>query len=100
MSGIRNEIRIHPGSVRKYRKKAVRNLSSSRVEFPVARLEFKAENGRIVDRSTGSTWNILGEATSGPLKGRRLAAITESGVHFAFAWLAFNPDSEVVRTLP
>ncbi len=63
-------------------------------------LEFKAENGRIVDRSTGSTWNILGEATSGPLKGRRLAAITESGVHFAFAWLAFNPDSEVVRTLP
>lgn len=62
-------------------------------------LEFKAENGQIVDRSTGSTWNILGEAASGPLKGRRLAPIAESSVHFAFAWLAFNPGSEVVRAL-
>jgi len=63
-------------------------------------LEFSFEGGRIVDRSTGSAWNILGEATSGTLKGQRLAPIPESGVHFAFAWLAFNPDSEVVRALP
>jgi len=39
------------------------------------------------------------EAVAGPLKGRRLAAV-DSGVHFAFAWLAFNPDSEIVRELP
>jgi hypothetical protein len=63
-------------------------------------LEFSFEGGRIVDRSTGSAWNILGEATSGTLKGQRLATMPESGVHFAFAWLAFNPDSEVVRALP
>jgi hypothetical protein len=33
---------------------------------------------------------------AGPLKGKRLLPV-ESGVHFAFAWLAFNPESEIVR---
>jgi len=63
-------------------------------------LEFSFEGGRIVDRPTGSVWSILGEALAGPLKGKRLAPMEESGVHFAFAWLAFNPDSEIVRALP
>jgi len=63
-------------------------------------LEFGFEGGRVVDHSTGSVWNILGEATSGPLEGQRLTPIAESGVHFAFAWLAFNPDSEIVRVSP
>ncbi len=61
-------------------------------------LEFAWRDGRWVDTGTGSEWNILGEAVAGPLKGRRLAAM-ESGVHFAFAWLAFNPGSEIVREL-
>jgi hypothetical protein len=60
-------------------------------------LEFVERGGRIVDTRTGSEWNVLGEAVSGPLKGKRLAPL-ESGVHFAFAWLAFNPDSEIVRS--
>jgi hypothetical protein len=63
-------------------------------------LEFVFEGGRIVDRPTGSAWNILGEASAGPLEGERLAPLADSGVHFAFAWLAFNPDSEIVRSLP
>jgi hypothetical protein len=62
-------------------------------------LEFSLRDGQFVDQATGSRWNILGEATAGPLKGTRLAAM-DSGVHFAFAWLAFNPDSEIVRALP
>jgi len=62
-------------------------------------LEFAPRDGRYVDTATGSEWNILGEALAGPLKGRRLSSI-ESGVHFAFAWLAFNPDSEIVRVMP
>lgn len=62
-------------------------------------LEFAARGGRIVDTRTGSEWNILGEAVAGPLAGRRLAPL-EGGVHFAFAWLAFHPDSEIVRKLP
>ena len=59
-------------------------------------LEFELRGGRYVDRETGSEWNLLGEAVAGPLKGKRLPPI-ESGVHFAFAWLAFNPDSEIMR---
>lgn len=62
-------------------------------------LEFAMRDGRIIDTATASEWNILGEAIAGPLRGRRLAAV-DSGVHFAFAWLAFNPDSEIVRALP
>ncbi|HYY61156.1 MAG TPA: DUF3179 domain-containing protein [Burkholderiales bacterium] len=62
-------------------------------------LEFGERGGHIVDARTGSEWNVLGEALSGPHKGKRLAPL-ESGVHFAFAWLAFNPDSEIVRKLP
>ena len=59
-------------------------------------LHFGAIDGRIVDRETGSTWNLFGTATQGPLVGSRLEGI-ESGVHFAFAWLAFNPESEIWR---
>ena len=32
----------------------------------------------------------------GPLAGERLRALP-GGVHFAFAWLAFNPDSQIYR---
>jgi hypothetical protein len=62
-------------------------------------LEFALRDGRYVDTGTGSEWNILGEAVAGPLKGSRLPGV-DSGVHFAFAWLAFNPKSEIVRSLP
>jgi hypothetical protein len=57
-------------------------------------LHFERREGRILDRETGSEWNIFGHATAGPLKGKTLEAV-ESGVHFAFAWLAFNPASEI-----
>jgi hypothetical protein len=62
-------------------------------------LEFVSRGGRYFDTATDSEWNLLGEAVAGPLKGKRLAPL-ESGVHFAFAWLAFNPESEIVRSLP
>ena len=68
-----------------------------RLDARVLRFELRGE--RYFDLETGSEWNVLGEAIGGPLKGRRLPAI-ESRVHFAFAWLAFNPDSEVVQTIP
>jgi hypothetical protein len=62
-------------------------------------LRFNLVKGKYIDAETGSEWNILGEAVAGPLKGKRLPSI-DSGVHFAFAWLAFNPESEIVRSLP
>jgi len=57
-------------------------------------LSFELRSGVIADRETGSRWNLLGVAVGGPLKGTRLHTV-DSGVHFAFAWLAFNPDSQI-----
>ena len=60
-------------------------------------LEFERhDDGRIADRETGSTWNLLGIAVTGELAGTKLPDV-ESGVHFAFAWLAFNPESRIYR---
>lgn len=54
------------------------------------------EEGNIVDEQTGSIWNILGEATSGPLEGEALTPVVH-GNHFWFAWAAFNPETEIFR---
>jgi hypothetical protein len=62
-------------------------------------LEFRSRGGRTVDAATGSEWNLFGEAVAGPLQGRQLGPV-ESGVHFAFAWLAFNPASEIAGEVP
>ena len=57
-------------------------------------LLFERREGRILDRETGSEWDIFGRAVAGPLQGARLKS-ADGGVHFAFAWLAFNPASEI-----
>ncbi len=54
------------------------------------------DDGRFYDVQTGSEWNLFGQAVAGPLKGEELVDIV-SGVHFAFAWLAFHPESEIYR---
>ena len=56
---------------------------------------FRHKRGKIVDKDTGSTWNLFGMAMEGPLAGQRLDPI-EHGVYYAFSWLVFNPDTEVV----
>ncbi|ROR34608.1 DUF3179 domain-containing protein [Inmirania thermothiophila] len=59
------------------------------------RLHFEAVGpGRYRDRETTSLWDLFGRAVAGPLAGRRLAP-APGGVHFAFAWLAFYPESEI-----
>jgi len=57
-------------------------------------LNFEFRDGAIFDQETGSRWGLNGVATEGELKGSKLPD-TEGGVHFAFAWLAFRPDSEI-----
>lgn len=58
-------------------------------------LSFRAqENGNFLDNETGSTWNILGLATAGPLAGSQLAPVVHTN-HFWFAWAAFNPEDPV-----
>jgi len=61
-------------------------------------LNFSLINGKITDDQTGSHWSILGNAVSGKLKGKRLKPL-DSGVHFAFAWLSFRPESIVYKKL-
>ena len=58
-------------------------------------LTFSLISDKVVDDQTGSVWNPLGQAVAGPLQGSQLEALEDSGVHFAFAWLAFNPDTEI-----
>ena len=58
------------------------------------KLTFEEVEDFIVDRETGSTWNILGQAVEGPLVGDRLEPVLH-GNHFWFAWAAFNPETEI-----
>ena len=64
-------------------------------ELEGKRLSLRRKDGRIVDKETGSTWNLFGIATAGLLAGKRLAPV-DHGVAFAFAWLGFHPETQVV----
>ena len=58
-------------------------------------LTFSAnEDGTYSDAETGSTWDILGEATDGPLAGEKLTPVLHFD-HFWFAWAAFFPETEL-----
>jgi hypothetical protein len=59
-------------------------------------LSFDFSDNQIRDTETGSHWNILGKAMTGSYAGRQLNKV-DSGVHFAFAWLAFNPNSDIYQ---
>jgi thiol-disulfide isomerase/thioredoxin len=58
------------------------------------KLTFRRDGDEIVDQETGSTWDILGQATGGPLAGKSLAPIVH-GDHFWFSWIAFKPETRV-----
>jgi len=57
-------------------------------------LTFKKKGETFVDKQTGSVWDITGHCVKGKLKGKQLTIEPHSN-HFAFAWLAFFPDSEI-----
>ena len=62
-------------------------------------LTFQAEGDSFIDEETGSTWNILGEATDGPLTGEPLEPITHLRT-FWFSWSTFRPDTELIEERP
>jgi hypothetical protein len=47
-----------------------------------------------IDKETNSTWNFAGYCIDGKYKGKKLEPIAY-GLDFAFAWLAFHPESIV-----
>ena len=57
-------------------------------------LTFKKKGDKFVDEQTGSVWEITGYCVRGKLKGKQLTIEPHSN-HFAFAWLAFFPGSEI-----
>ena len=48
------------------------------------------------DNETGSSWNILGQGTAGPLAGASLTPVVHAN-HFWFAWAAFKPDTLIYQ---
>ena len=63
------------------------------------KLTFKYTNGAIADEQTGSNWNLLGQAIKGPLVGQRLGPLLHADL-FWFAWLAFNPTTQLYTPTP
>jgi Protein of unknown function (DUF3179) len=57
-------------------------------------LRFGVRDGKIVDGATGSTWDIFGNATAGPLRGGELPKIDVIEA-FWFQWAAFHPKTTV-----
>lgn len=60
------------------------------------KLTFRADGDTIVDKETGSAWDILGRAVSGTLEGSQLTPIVHAN-HFWFAWGAFKPDTKIYQ---
>jgi len=76
------------------------DIGATGVFVPVVdgeRLTFSASDGGFVDDETGSTWNLLGHAITGPLEGERLEAVVHVDT-FWFAWSAFRPDTAVASS--
>lgn len=59
-------------------------------------LTFTTNGETITDEATGSTWNILGQATDGELAGQSLKPVVKVD-HFWFSWAAFRPDTRIYQ---
>ena len=56
---------------------------------------FAVENGKIVDRETGSVWTVEGRAVEGSRTGEQLTPVRQAYVAFWFAWAVFQPETEI-----
>lgn len=57
-------------------------------------LTFTRSGEKVIDTQTRSVWNILGQATAGPLRGKNLTPVV-SGQHFWFSWVVFKPKTRI-----
>ena len=74
-----------------------RQIGSTTVFRPMVNdqlLKFNKTKKGFMDDQTGSVWSITGKCISGKLKGEELWPLIH-GNHFAFAWFAFHPESEI-----
>jgi hypothetical protein len=74
-----------------------RDVGATGVFDPIVdgrRLTFEARRSGFRDIETGSTWDVLGNATGGPLAGAELTPVEHVDT-FWFAWAAFLPDTRI-----
>jgi hypothetical protein len=57
-------------------------------------LTFRPDRGLFKDDETGSRWDLLGTAISGPLEGRSLTAVFQDN-GFWFSWVSFHPGTRI-----
>ena len=57
-------------------------------------LAFVFDGERITDEGTGTEWDVLGQAVSGPLAGEQLTPVVSIN-HFWFSWAAFRPETRI-----
>ncbi len=57
-------------------------------------LTFDFDGERLLDTNSGSTWNILGRAVDGPMRGKVLEPVVH-GNHLWFSWVIFKPETKV-----
>ncbi|MGH2403293.1 MAG: DUF3179 domain-containing protein [bacterium] len=74
-----------------------RDIGAAAVYSPIVegrKLTFAVRGVQFADAQTKSVWNILGQATAGPLAGKRLEPIVH-GNHFWFSWASYRPQTRV-----
>lgn len=59
-------------------------------------LDFEFKDGKILDKQTGSEWNIFGLAVAGELSGKQLVPVVSIN-HFWFSWAAFKPETRIYQ---
>lgn len=74
--------------------KHVGSATAFRTQVDGKVLTFKKDGDYFKDDQTGSIWDITGYCREGEMKGKQLWLIPHSN-HFAFAFLAFFPESEI-----
>ncbi len=63
-------------------------------ELDGSTLKFELKGGKFADSTTASHWDLVGYATDGKSKGKRLAPIAAVN-HFWFSWAVFKPKTRV-----
>lgn len=76
---------IHPAMVRVF---------DSIVDGQKLDFQYDKNSTKIIDKRSGSEWNLEGIAIEGPMKGKRLSRLPfDEG--FWFEWVAFHPETDV-----
>lgn len=76
------------------KSKHIGSATAFRSNLDGMNLTFKKSGDYFIDEQTGSRWDITGFCREGEKKGKQLWLMPHSN-HFAFAYLAFYPESEI-----